>query len=301
MLDALHIMDLPVTVALFAALAVLPNLTFLEATVMSNTQPLSAFPARSSVKATFHTLESLYLDYFSSDTRDSPAALSSFRFPRLKHMNLQSSAFLNGGQIADMFQQISLCALHTDLKVITVDFWVVSPLPVPGDEEVILNAAAFRCLFVFRDFHLLELEIELFIVLDDDALKDMAMSWPFLVYLQLRSIVQNDCLVVRTAVTLNGLAHFARYCPALQDLVIDVDISGPLAPFPETNSASDYQSCALRDITFLHLFMQGNHARIGAYPFAIFPNLESVLSRDIYNTFKPWQDNFRLATRIVPG
>lgn len=62
---------------LFAVLAVLPNLTFLEATVMSHTQPLSAFPARSSVKATFHTLESLYLDYFSSDTRHPPASLGS--------------------------------------------------------------------------------------------------------------------------------------------------------------------------------------------------------------------------------
>lgn len=58
-------------------------------------------------------------------------------------MNLQSSAFLNGGQIADMFQQIGLCDPHTDLKVITVVFWVVSPLPVPGDEEDTLNAAVF--------------------------------------------------------------------------------------------------------------------------------------------------------------
>lgn len=55
-LEALRIIELPVTAALFVSLSALPNHTTLEVVVMGNTKSLSASSAGTSVKIAFHTL-----------------------------------------------------------------------------------------------------------------------------------------------------------------------------------------------------------------------------------------------------
>lgn len=216
---------------------------------------------------------------------DSIAVLSSCRFLWVKNLSPQSGTIVSSEHIADKFQQLSVCSSHRVLENIEI-VNRVSWQP-PGDEleQTTLSATALRCLFVFRSLRVLILEISLYIVPDDDALKDMAMSWPLLKSLHLYGHGDDDssCLVP-TAATLGGPAHFARFRPAPQDLTIDVETSRP-----ETKLADGYQNLALLLIIFPHSFMQGNHARIGAYLLAMIPNFERINPCHINETVdKSW-------------
>ncbi|KZT72309.1 hypothetical protein DAEQUDRAFT_722986 [Daedalea quercina L-15889] len=137
-----------------------------------------------------------------------------------------------------------------------------------------LIAACFRHLRVFHNLRRLTLMTDSCIVLDDEILEELAMSWPRLEHLQLSSSAEYPWMT-STATTLEGLAHLARYCPSLSFLAIDVDTSHADVS-PHSKPGGGYCNRALWAIEFGQSRAEGNPAKIAAFLFAIFPNLRWI-------------------------
>ncbi|TFY61722.1 hypothetical protein EVJ58_g4333 [Rhodofomes roseus] len=144
-------------------------------------------------------------------------------------------------------------------------------------EEQGVQAITAGILQRLGDFHSLRnlyFSTEMCIVLDDDALKGLAMSWSRMESLELMSGVSYPWRTP-TATTLQGIAYLARYCPSLSSLSIDVDTSATDVSF-NTTPGGGYCNGNLRRISFGRSRAHGKPEKIAAFLLAIFPNLKMV-------------------------
>ncbi|KAH9919428.1 uncharacterized protein B0H18DRAFT_1213865 [Fomitopsis serialis] len=136
-----------------------------------------------------------------------------------------------------------------------------------------ITSASFRRLCDFRNLRRFGLNTEMRIILDDDAVQEMAMSWPRLEYLHFSSLESPP-----TSATLEGLAHLSRYCPSLSSLCINVQTRGTVVS-ADVIPGGGFCNRALEQIEFRMSFPFGNEAKIAAFLNAIFPNIRSLIGR----------------------
>ncbi|KAH9834024.1 uncharacterized protein C8Q71DRAFT_909059 [Rhodofomes roseus] len=150
-----------------------------------------------------------------------------------------------------------------------------------------ITVASFRRFCDFHNLQRVEFLTEMCITLDDDTLKEMAMAWPQLQQLELKSIAEYPWRTP-TATTLEGVAHVARYCPLLSKFTIDVnttstDISSHARP------GGGHCNRTLQKIAFGQSSALGSPAKIAAFLFAIFPNLQRINMGDETRLGESWR------------
>ncbi|KAH9834023.1 uncharacterized protein C8Q71DRAFT_770636 [Rhodofomes roseus] len=267
---------LPLTLDAFAELSTLRalsqleiNLSFFDDKVLIASQ---AVGLRTAQTLAFDALKKLVLIM---PMTAASAILSRCRFPQLGQIVLRTRSASNVEPLHSVLQLICQCCNHAVLHDIHID---IGKSANP-DEHVIytLTAASLRPLCHFHHLRTFKLvTAQVFIVLDDEAVKEMSMSWPLLECLQLMTAVEDPWATpTQTATTLDGLAHLARYCPSLQELAIDVDTAGATVS-ARVKPGGGFCNYALRRITIPRFPMLSDCAEIGAFLHAIFPNLRQI-------------------------
>ncbi|TFY65450.1 hypothetical protein EVJ58_g1977 [Rhodofomes roseus] len=261
-------------------LSTLPNLADLEVnlTFTSGIEDEIIVPGRvavsfSSPNLTFRTLVSLDL-HMPVDV--AYMVISPYRFPQLEDIYLKAHRATSTATLSDTFELIRERCDHIGLKAIRIDGGEYARQHDIGAQAI--TAASLTPLYAFRHLRVLDIFIEACIVLDDNALKEMAMSWPQLEELSLKSMKQYPW-TTPTATTLIGLAHLARYCPSLRCLAIDVDTNP--ATVPDSVKLGDgFCNRVLKRIEVPQYPALGDCAKIGAFLHVIFPNLRWIACSD---------------------
>ncbi|EPT00333.1 hypothetical protein FOMPIDRAFT_1049658 [Fomitopsis schrenkii] len=154
--------------------------------------------------------------------------------------------------------------------------------------------ATLRHLCMFHKLKCVDIVTEMSIVLDDDALRDLVMSWPRLETMKLISNSDaGDPLRQQTRATLRGLVHIVQYCPSLGSLGIHVDTSeSDILVGPATPLLPDAPHCnsRIQRVSFSRSLLLGDPAMIGAFLLAIFPNLTHIaLGWSEYDELEEWE------------
>ncbi|KAH9922055.1 uncharacterized protein B0H18DRAFT_526381 [Fomitopsis serialis] len=224
-LESLTLMtSMPMSFSNLADLATLPHLAKLHFKAVFNSL-LSAVPSTAvhanTGRLTFPSLSTLSLQSVSMGS--SVEFLSACRLPTLKTAFINSNAATDPATIGRVLQLLRERCSPSVLEEIDVTSGLDADIEGEGAQVVTMESLRHLCEFRrLRSFNLLT---EMCIVLDDDAVRELAMSWPRLERLEFW------CTAIHpwghpTATTLQGLAHFARYCPLLASLMIDVNTSG---------------------------------------------------------------------------
>ncbi|KAH9919407.1 uncharacterized protein B0H18DRAFT_1027961 [Fomitopsis serialis] len=230
---------------------------------------------------TFNVLKSLVLEFLSMN--DCVDFFFACQTPRLEHITVSPIDVISGGlnTVDRMLRLIHERCPHTTMETITFDSVSDSihssnndPL---GCEDITMATLRHLCDFHnLRDFGFF---VDMHIVLDDDAVKEMAMSWPRMKSLRLYSAV--SCTEgTQTATTLEGLAYLARYCPSLEDFTICVDTSAIITS-ANVRLTGDYCNQTLTGMSFDRSPAVGNPADVADFLSATFPNLYSIEESDM--------------------
>ncbi|KAH9919411.1 uncharacterized protein B0H18DRAFT_636579 [Fomitopsis serialis] len=259
----------PVTFDVFARMATLPNLTEVNLSIINNRRATGQSGAGGAAQTlTFRTLERLTMK--TTTMNDVNAFLSACRFPRLQEMILDTPFSSTSNTLDSVLRLIHERCPHTILNTIHIQCGEDAGFDEDGVQT--LTVASMRRLYDFRGLQDFKLAAKMCIVLDDDAVKEMAMSWPHLEHMQLTSAAH---WATPTATTLEGLAHFARYCPSLWSLIIDVQTADTVVS-ADVRPGGGFCNYVLEDIEFGDSTALGNCAMIGAFLNAIFPNLQQI-------------------------
>ncbi|TFY57612.1 hypothetical protein EVJ58_g6921 [Rhodofomes roseus] len=266
----------PLTHDVLVDLSTLPNLAYLQVdlTFTSDIEDEIILPGRvavsfSSPNLTFRTLVSLDLN-MPVDVANT--VISPYRFPQLQNLHLKADRATNTETLSETFELIRERCDHTGLNAIKIDGGEHAGRDEMGAQAI--TAASLTRLCVFRHLRVLEVFIEACIVLDDNAVKEMARSWTQLEELSLVSMAKYPW-TNPTAMTLSGLAHLARYCPSLWRLEIDVDTDPATVPEP-VKPGGGFRNRVLKRIQVPRCPALGNCAKTGAFLHAIFPNLRWI-------------------------
>ncbi|KAH9919410.1 uncharacterized protein B0H18DRAFT_636572 [Fomitopsis serialis] len=245
-----------------AGLSTLPNLT--EATLLFDKQrAIGQLGTEGTAQTlTFRALERLTTRM--TTMADAEALLSVCCFPRLQEISLTTTFESNSGALDGVLRLIHDRCEHAILESIQIRSGANEHL---ADVVHDITAASFRRLYDFRHLRKFGLNTKMRIILDDDAVEEMAKSWPRLEYLHFRS--------PPTSATLEGLAHLARYCPSLSSLCIDVQTRGTVVS-ADVIPGGGFCNRALEEIEFCMSFPYGNEAKIAAFLNAIFPNIRRL-------------------------
>ncbi|KAH9919413.1 uncharacterized protein B0H18DRAFT_636599 [Fomitopsis serialis] len=266
----------PMVFNVFMRLSALPDLTELDLPVSRQWQaiPGQSGDGHTTNDLTFRSLGRLSM--YGTSMYDLEAVLSTCRFPRLEELLLKSGSGPGGVTLGILLRSIDRFCPHATLKKLRILSGRGQDTVEPGISTA--NPACLRQLYGFRHLRSVELDMRMRIALDDDAVKEMAMSWPYLERLELSS---NDKNLAETAVTVRGLAHFARYCPSLASLTIDVNTThSPIYTLPcmdlPAKPGDGHCNRVLKRICFPHSPVHADTAEIGAFLFVIFPNLKHI-------------------------
>ncbi|KAH9919420.1 uncharacterized protein B0H18DRAFT_1122536 [Fomitopsis serialis] len=238
------ISEVPLSFNSLADLATLPHLAQLHLAADSN-PILSAVPNHTNTShLTFPSLSELLLQSVSMGS--SAEFLSACRFPNLKVASIRSTGASDPATVDRTLQL--LCERCS--RGVLEEFDVTSGQDADVEEEgaQAVTMESLRRLCDFRRLRSFSLLTEMCIVLDDDAVRELAVSWPRMEYLEFYSTAMHPW-GQPTATTLQGLAHFARYCPLLGSLTIDVDTSDADVSLHE-RPGGGYCNRALRTIDF---------------------------------------------------
>lgn len=232
-LTRLEILELtsipPMTFSDFAKLACLPRLSDLQVFISGDPLLIALSPisgSHASPTLIFKTLEYFNLDSWSMDS--STAILTLSRFPRLKSIDLTTRSATKLAVLECALQLIHGRCSHSTLEVLRTT--TGTGQSDHGEDGVVaITMANLRRFCDFHSLRKLDIFTEMCIVLEDDSVKELAMSWPKLDGLLCFSTAEYPWRHP-TATTLEGLAHLARYCPILRTLTIDynaydIDIS----------------------------------------------------------------------------
>ncbi|KAH9919415.1 uncharacterized protein B0H18DRAFT_636709 [Fomitopsis serialis] len=284
---------LPLEPDVFTALSALPHLTEAKITIHSGDEDACGLLGADHAAAPsfiFRALESLTLTF--SLMSDINTILSACSLPQLRRLSLTSLYGSDSSMFDRTLQLIRDHCSHAMLEVIelrtTIDLFPSMEFEEVPEPDTI-TAASLGHLFAFHRIRELELLTEMYIALDDDDLKEMAMSWPRLKSLQLQSVAEEE---PGMSVTLEGLAHLARYCPAMNWLAIDVDTTGTFVS-PDARPGGGYCNQVLQAVDFQRSHASDCPAEIGAFLYAIFPKLQWINSHDDTpgeDSWKPVED-----------
>ncbi|KAH9922099.1 uncharacterized protein B0H18DRAFT_527284 [Fomitopsis serialis] len=280
----------PFDIDVLAGLSTLPHLTEVKIVIATITRQdkrsllETDYPAAQSLE--FRALKSITLVL--SFMTELSTILSVCRFPRLRRLNLTSFWGSEPHAFDEMLQVIHDCCSHGVLETIQIH-------TVPGQlthlEEGIqvITATSLSRLCAFRRMRKIWLLTEMYIALDDYLLEEMAMAWPCLESLRFQSMAE-DSWLIQNAATLEGLVPLARYCPSLKSLTIDVDPSDTFIS-PHAEPGGGHCNRVLRSIDFKQPFATDiyNVAEIGAFLYAIFPNLQAINEYDSTMTSDCWR------------
>ncbi|KAH9834022.1 uncharacterized protein C8Q71DRAFT_156871 [Rhodofomes roseus] len=256
----------------FVELSSLPNLVDLELDIDRHSRAIVGQTAeeRTAPGLTFCALEHLTLGM---PITAANALLSACRFPRLQRIDVTTQSVTASTSLDRTFQLIHEHCNHTHLDTI----WIESgehALPHEVGREAI-TAVSLECLCDFRRLCCCVIMTwELCIILNDESVKKMAMSWPRLEDLTLRNLVTHPW-AIPTATTLEGLAHLARFCPLLNELSIDIQTADTIVS-ANVKPGGGFCNRALLAVEFNQSPALGNCAKIAAFLHAIFPNLWEI-------------------------
>ncbi|TFY51924.1 hypothetical protein EVJ58_g10306 [Rhodofomes roseus] len=221
----------------------------------------------------FRTLTKLTLR--TATMSDANDILKTCRCPQLQLINV------HGGTA----QSADLEALNTMIRLINKHCvpTVLEAIEISAGEadegtQVVqhITAASLRPLYDFhrlRSLHVIS-GADMYIILDDDSIEEMARSWPRIESLALWSDAATPW-TTQTAMTLEGLVHLARYCPSLETLQIDVNTTGTTVS-PLAKPGGGHYNRVLRELLAPRSHASGEPAYIAAFLYAIFPNLECI-------------------------
>ncbi|TFY65446.1 hypothetical protein EVJ58_g1976 [Rhodofomes roseus] len=258
---------------LLTGLSTLPDLTKMNILISDYYVPDQRAQQRTAPRVVFRSLEELKLR--SSFTPDTHEILRACHFPQLQCINLMYTTPWDErlSALDDFVCLISQCCSHSVLEMIEIvarEDWV-------DEDAEVQSVTAGVVLKPLIDFHRLcsfHLSADMRIVLDDGAVRDMAVAWPRLKCL---ALVNNHLSSAPpAAMTLKGLAYLARYCPLLETLAINVDTSSITAPPPSNGHCNR----VLQSINAVRSPASGDPAAIGAFLHAIFPNFKRINASD---------------------
>ncbi|KAH9922057.1 uncharacterized protein B0H18DRAFT_1018935 [Fomitopsis serialis] len=279
----------PVTFDILAELSALPDLMTLTLSEFNYRQAVVNDMGVGHAASTtlFRALKSLRLS--ASSMTDIDTVLSACRFVQLQQIFLTSKyAFDESKTLGSVLQSVHECCSNATLETVEIfDGTSADPDEDSADVTQPITAASFRHLYDFHHLRSFILNTENCIVLDDDAVHEMAMSWPHLECLQLFSSPKYPWRIP-TATTLEGLAHLARYCPLLSTLIFDVDTSNAVVS-PDVKPGGGYCNRVLRTIGCFRSPVSGDPAQIGAFLYAIFPNLEAINEEEEIEMDDSWE------------
>ncbi|KAH9834058.1 uncharacterized protein C8Q71DRAFT_770787 [Rhodofomes roseus] len=283
----------------FAKLTTLPQLLVLNLTNGSG-PILVAGPSRQGRDAfpdvTFRTLETLHLSCdFMENCID---VLSVCRFPCLKRVCPVSNRISDAVTLGRALQLVHERCSHTSLEAVQV--YVGDWSSIRTSEAITI--ADIKPLCKFHHLRSFTIITEMCIVLDDRAVEELATSWPQLEDLHLSSLAPYPW-PTPTATTLAGVAHFARYCPLLTTLEIDVNTASGTDVSTHAKPGDGYCNRSLLNIRFGQSPALGDPAQIAAFVFAIFPTLEHV-NEDSNRRDESWvpvQDAFKALHMAAQG
>ncbi|KZT72305.1 hypothetical protein DAEQUDRAFT_755160 [Daedalea quercina L-15889] len=270
----------------FAKLAALPHLTHLMLSTADDPLLVTSPPStdqNATPGLVFHTLQSLTLSSLSMAS--SIAVMSICRFPRLRKVDISSLSAETPTTLDSILRLVHERCPHVALEELEVSTGQLADVEEEGAEVVPI--ASLRRLCDFHQLHRFSLSTEMCIVLDNDFVKEFAVSWPRLEYLQFFSTAP-DPWTHPTATTLEGLAHLARYCPSLEKLTIDVDTSSTNVS-REAKPGGGYSNQTLRTIDFGQSRAIGHPMKIAAFLFALFPNVQDVNEENDTFVGESWQ------------
>ncbi|KAH9919402.1 uncharacterized protein B0H18DRAFT_636211 [Fomitopsis serialis] len=280
--------ELPMPFSAFAMLASLPHLTQLKL-VSEDGAIMTSVPLKTGrADLTFRALEEMTLT--SSPMDSSVDVLSSCQLPRLKYIYINSEIAADPDTIVRVLQLLHERCSHTVLEGIDVHNVDYISAGEQVREAIRFTAATMRRLCDFHRIRLFDLHTDLLIVLDDEVIKQLAMSWPRLEFLHFLS-ANDHPWHTPTATTLKGLVHLARYCPSLRLLTIDLNASDSDVSL-RTKPGGGIRNQTLRRVTFGHSPALGNTAKIAAFLFAIFPNIISINDDDEVPIEESWDQVF---------
>ncbi|KAH9834014.1 uncharacterized protein C8Q71DRAFT_859688 [Rhodofomes roseus] len=272
----------PLTHDVLVDLSTLPKLADLEVdlTLTSDIEDEIIVPGRvavsfSSPNLTFRRLVSLDLN-MPVDVANT--VISPYRFPQLEDISLKAHRATNAVTLEETFELIREHCNHNGLEAIRIDGGEYAQDYEIGVHGQAITAASLTSLCVFRHLRVLDICIEAHIVLNDNAVKEMAMSWPQLEVLSLVSMAKYPWATPSPpGTTLVGLAHLARYCPSLRRLTMDVD-THRLDTVPDPVKLGDgFRNRVLERIEIPEYPALGSCAKIGAFLHAIFPKLQWII------------------------
>lgn len=235
----------------------------------------------------FRALKKLHLSVKSMT--DVEAVLSACRFIQLQQIFLTSTRVSDSNTLDSVLQSVHECCAHATLETIEILYGLCTGrrLDAVSNATQAITAASFRRLCDFHHLRSFTLETDICIVLDDDAVQEMAMSWPYLQVLWLFASPKYPWMTP-TATTLVGLAHLARHCPSLATLTIDVNTSNAVVS-PDVRPGGGYCNPVLQSICCFRSPVLGDPAQIGAFLYAIFPNLKSIAGDEDMEIGDSWE------------
>ncbi|KAI0724683.1 hypothetical protein C8Q72DRAFT_889648 [Fomitopsis betulina] len=292
-LENLQLLDLPlnqaITFANFEVLALLPRLRDLRIEIKDSEEdlcsdaPQAAEDEVPSPARTFRALQSLELELY--HLHDATVLLSFFAFPSLNKLYAVGVAGSCSTSFSRIMQLAAMRCSHDLLENIEIGSGEEELGVGPVDDATgAITVAALNYLSVFTNLHCITVFSEISIVADDELIKKWASTWPCLEAGPLKIPIGGW---EETQLTLHGLAYLVQHCPKLRWLGMDINTFDADTLTPPRDK---YHNPCIRGFQVCQSPLRADPAKVGAFLFALFPNLEFL--RDDYEdtiTVEEWK------------
>ncbi|KAF8177978.1 hypothetical protein K438DRAFT_1769811 [Mycena galopus ATCC 62051] len=260
----------------FGHLATLPSLRLLMIQNLGEFVPSLDFPHLRS-KFVFPSLEEVDLSL-----EDVPIAVGWVEIlsaTRIVDLTLHVSVIMTTGDIAALCQSFSDHLPRASLQRLETQGLATSLADQFAEStpaQYYIKTQSLRLLFCFLNLETVSLEITGGLNLDDSIILEMARAWPNLKSLSLWP----ECPThVERRVTLSALIFFARHCPALWHL--HLDINARVIPTVEAVGADQQPHTNLTELRVQHSPILDASAVTG-FLFPLFPHLTTINAGSYY-------------------
>ena len=195
----------------------------------------------------------------------------------LTSINLNWSEGSSFSQLYDLFSAMHDHCHHSSLTSMHVE----GVLPKEGMGRSHVQPLYLKPTFAFSNLTDVFLDFFGSLDLDDESMRDIAMSWPCITCLWLGSSCSGDQDI--PSITLLGLMPFAQYCPKLHHLTIQIDAEN----MPEMSLEKLVSSEALGVLNVLDSPLDDS-LLVAAFLSDVFPGLKCIDASPHTNYVKGW-------------